>query len=92
MTGLDWGEAVESYKGKTLHTPGIAQYFQVCASRKKLYKKIINLKPKGKTLFQKNEVHFRYKSKATTITLREHLCCLWRERKRWAGEPKSRSK
>lgn len=76
MTGLDWGEAVQSYKGKMPYTPGITQYFQVCASRKNFYKKRMTLKPKGNTLFQEKEAHFRYKSKATTITLREHTCSL----------------
>jgi len=38
MTGLDWGEAVWSHKGKTPYTPAITQYFQACASRKDWYK------------------------------------------------------
>lgn len=54
MTSLDWGEAVQSYKGKMLHTPGVTQYFHVCASRKNLYKKRMTLEPKGNILFQKN--------------------------------------
>lgn len=40
MTGLDWSEAVRSYKGKTPYTTGITWYFQVCAYRNNLHKKI----------------------------------------------------
>lgn len=85
MTGLDRGEAVQSYKGKTPYTPSITQYFQVCASRKNLYKKRMTLKPKGNPLFQENEAHFRYKSKATTMTLGGHPRSPWRK-----GEEKDR--
>lgn len=79
MTSLDWGEAVQTYKGKISHTPGNTQYFQVCVSRKNLNKKRVTLKPKGNTLFQENEVHFRDKSKATITTLREHPHSLWKK-------------
>lgn len=44
-----------------------------------MYKKRMPLKPKGSNLFQENEVHFRYKSKATTMALGEHPHPPWRK-------------
>jgi len=39
----------------------------------------MTLKPKGNPLFEENEVHFWYKTKATTITPRDHPCSPWRK-------------